>query len=278
MMRRFGLIAAAALTAAVVASPASAEDDLGSSHGVHYFSETGDDQGPVDLTCPDGTDPTGGGFEQPAIAGRPFWSFPLGDSWRVFMHVPSMGAQEVNGYVMCKGGTLRHREKDLQIGAGKTKSAKVGCPGARHVAGGGGLLNAAPGDGWINSSYPVDDGDRGRRPDDGWRVRIYNDDGDSHVMEVHAICQRRQPRYVQESRTLPPGSSSATFPGCRSSEAVIGAAIRVGGQASSGIPRALVPSDSGDSGDVPDDRVLANASNEVGAPKDKRITGFAICD
>jgi len=269
----------AGLTLALgVPAPAHAEDDLGSSHGVNYLLESGDDLVPVDLACADGSHPTGGGFLQPSIVGEPFWSFPLGDSWRVFMHVPAAGAQTVNAYVMCKKGNLRHREKDLEIAAGKTKLAKVGCPGATHATGGGGAMEASGGDGWINSSYPYDDGDRGRKPDDGWKIRIYNQDGDSHPMEVHAICQKRLPRYVQDSLMLSPSTSSASIPECRSSDPVIGAGIRMSGEASSGIPRALEPIDKGDGNDVPDDGVLANGSNAPGAPKAKKLTGYAICD
>jgi hypothetical protein len=179
---------------------------------------------------------------------------------------------------MCMKGKLRPREKELQIAAGKTKSAKVGCPGATHVTGGGGLMVASGGDGWINSTYPYDDGDRGHKPDDGCKIRIYNQDGDSHSMQVHALCQRRQPRYVGDSISLSPSTSSAAIPQCRSSDPVIGAGIRMTGEASSGIPRALEPDDAGDNNTVPDDGVLANGANLPGAPKAKKLTGYAICD
>jgi hypothetical protein len=97
-------------------------------------------------------------------------------------------------------------------------------------------------------------------------------------MEVHVLCQRRQPRYVKDSRSLSPSTSGPAFPECRSSDPVIGAGIRLTGPASSGIPRALRPTDLGDGNDVPDDGVLANGDNLPGAPKSKKLTGYAICD
>jgi hypothetical protein len=262
------------------AATASAGTDLGSSGGVSYVSNFSGVTPPgsalVDVSCPADKQPTGGGFGYSSF-GMTAWSFPLGSAWRVQTHVQSGGMEDITALVMCKGGKLRVRRRDLSAKAGKAKAAKAACPGRTHVVGGGGFIQAV-GSGHLNSSHPYDGPDRDRVPDDGWRVRAYNGAASSREMRVVAVCQKGTPRYRTGTYdSLPPSASAPAIADCPGAAPLMGAGIRLSGPAATGIPRAIRPLDTDDSDTVPDDRVLANAYNDSSATEPKAITAYAIC-
>jgi hypothetical protein len=82
-------------------------------------------------------------------------------------------------------GQLRYRVKQFAVGQEKTRTVKVDCPGKTRVVGGG--FGFYP---WnVLASLPFDDKDRGKAPDDGWKVRIRNiqDDDDEYAT---AVCMK----------------------------------------------------------------------------------------
>ena len=277
------LVAALTLT-----QPAFADTLLGERDGAFYVTDgltipVGPDDALVDLECATAgpeTKATGGGFTSSpgffdAVA---LWSFPFPTSWRTQQYLGASGMQSATGFVICKKGKLRYPERSVKVKGGKTGTAKASCREGMHIAGGGGLIQSVPGEARLNSSYPFDDGDRGKRPDDGWAVRAINNGDDADFLEAHAVCQNREPRYVHDSpNDLVASGTGASIPFCRTSEHLIGLGAKLAGAAGQSELHILRPQDSGADGDtLPEDGVLANASNHAGEAK--RLSAYAICE
>jgi hypothetical protein len=281
-----GVIAGLAAAALFLAAPqAMADTTLGTSSGTTYVTDTlgvtAPDDALVDISCPAGTSATGGGFDSEGAGffdASALWSFPLATAWRTYQYYSLAGMRTARGYVLCEDSSLRYPEREIKVKAGKTGAMKVSCPDGRHIAGGGGLIQAPPGQARLNSSYPIDDGDDGKRPDDGWKLRALNADDERRFMTVVAVCQKTEPRYVHNAANdLAAGGTGASIPDCRSSEHLIGLGAKLGGSAQQSELHIIQPNDnSSDGDDLPDDGVLANASNHAG--KKKRLSAYAICD
>jgi hypothetical protein len=69
-------------------------------------------------------------------------------------------------------------------------SAAVFCPAGTHVTGGGVEITGNDDGIEVADSFPVDGGDTGRVPDNGWRGTVNNDNtGGTHQMQAFAICR-----------------------------------------------------------------------------------------
>jgi hypothetical protein len=290
MARGFrGCVAVATLVAvSTLTQPALADTLLGENDGAFYVSDgltvpIGPDDALIDLECatagPD-TKATGGGFTStPGFAdATALWSFPFPTSWRTYQYLSAGGMQFATGFLICKKGKLRYPERSVKVKGGKAGTAKVPCRDGMHIAGGGGLIQSVPGEARLNSSYPFDDGDAGKRPDDGWVVRAINEGDDADFLEAHAVCQKREPRYVSNApNDLVAGGTGGSIPFCRPAEHLIGLGAKLAGAAGTSELHILKPQDSkADGGTLPDDGVLANASNLAG--ENKRLNAYAICE
>jgi hypothetical protein len=81
----------------------------------------------------------------------------------------------------------------------KDKSAsyptlRAACPSGTHVLGGGEATNAGYADVRLHHTFPYDDGDRNKAPDDGWGVKVTN--AGSNDLFAYAICSNRKPKYL----------------------------------------------------------------------------------
>lgn len=265
--------------AAVFASSASAGDSLlGTSHGVEYWHDGasfGADANGIVL-CPDGTRISGGGFTQPAFAGELNDSSPIGKAgWDVNVRFNPSGTMDT--FAMCSKGARKFVTETGEIEANETGKLKASCTGGRHVIGGGAAIFGPIADARLNSSYPYDSGDRGKKPDDGWKARGVNLSGAELSFAVTVICAKHQPSYVHESVTIMPASNTAAIPGCPGSKVVLSGGVRFTGPAPEAVVQFLKPTDDDDGGTLPDDGFLANGHNEAGADP-KTLTGYAICD
>ena len=79
--------------------------------------------------------------------------------------------------------TLRRPFRETSIAAGATMSLKVRCRQTFQVSGGGVMGNLQ-----IFASLPYDGRDRGKVPDDGWRIRVRNRTLSPQPLQVNAIC------------------------------------------------------------------------------------------
>lgn len=282
-----GLVAGTAVLMSLLsASTASAvEANLGTAGGVTYIVETVAATGPSNLnsliSCPSETTVSGGGFSSSALLGQAFSLAPDdtdGTGWNGIIGLPS-GSQDLSSYAICSEGKFTYKGSRLaELEAVGTKSAKAACPGSKHVVGGGAYLSGTILDSFINSTYPVDSKDKGKAPDDGWKVRIRHTDPGSVDFRAFAICQKGNPAYHKDSAELGPGTSSGITVGCKGNEHLLGMGGKLNGQADDALVRVLRPSDDGDADSVPDDSALVNGHNTSAATESKTLKAWAICD
>ena len=67
-------------------------------------------------------------------------------------------------------------------------SLRVACPVNEHVVGGGVKLTGAQNMGRMFASFPNDSTDKGKTPDDGWQIGVYNLGGGKKTATGWAIC------------------------------------------------------------------------------------------
>jgi hypothetical protein len=98
------------------------------------------------------------------------------------------------GRVFFDVGKTRYGFKQRNTPTGNSQRAlRLTCPrGTKVLGGGGGGFSNDPTEQNVNFSGPFDSGDRGRKPEDGWRVFVNTVGGEGgEGMEVSAICQEK---------------------------------------------------------------------------------------
>jgi hypothetical protein len=171
---------------------------------------------------------------------------------------------------ICRRSVMRYRFKELP--SKDQQVATLGCGGsAWHVTTGSPFLSQSTN--FVNSSYPVDGGDRDHVPDDAWRVRVLSQTGGP---SLHVVCARNVDLTYRKSKPVTLGSSQVKTRtvGCGRKH-VVGGGARLSGLINRGRLMATVPIDKADPGAVPDDAWRAKAFNIGGTPT--KLTGFAIC-
>ena len=169
---------------------------------------------------------------------------------------------------------LKYVYLDVPDSASGNRSAQVGCGGGYHAVGGGGLI--APSESWINSSYPIDSGDPGKTPDDGWRVRVFDPVGGIGGFVIEVACMRGADlRYVKKKTSgVAEGESASPRAKCGHRH-VVGGGVKIGGPPNRGRVASSYPIDGADAKKVPDDGWKATGYNFSGLPK--AVTTHAIC-
>jgi hypothetical protein len=73
------------------------------------------------------------------------------------------------------------------------RSVRLKCPrGTRVIGGGGGGDSIDPNEQFVNYQGPFDNRDRGRLPDDGWRVYVNSIGSEGEFIAVEAICRDKR--------------------------------------------------------------------------------------
>lgn len=104
-----------------------------------------------------------------------------------------------------RSGGYAYVEKTQTLRAGERKALAAPCPGGTRVLSGGGYNTGVLDSAVMRHSYPLDTGDRGRKPDEGWRVLWTTK---SRVdITTHAICADMNVEYDQVRRTLDAGAT-----------------------------------------------------------------------
>jgi hypothetical protein len=261
---------------------------LGSSNGLAYRSATWENADSNNIYaaayCPGKRVVTGGGGDVGPTA-NDAWIIDSGPDFFDAIYVPQSPRKawttgvkntappvtDVTGYAVCakaRGLQFIKKTKGVTV-QGDTFGVMVRCPSGTSVTGGG-----FDSEGNIDETLvtaPFDSGDRGTKPDDGWRVRIIAAQDDRQVT-ARAICSRRLDlAYRQNSHDLGLGDSLAA--NCPSDAAVTGGGAAVKGNV--GRLRQSIPEDRGtDPDDVPDDR-WRSAANGGLSTSTWRV--FAIC-
>ncbi len=145
------------------------------------------------VSCPSGKHVVGGGAFIATTGSHVNSSYPLKNGWRTRIHdtVGGNGGMEV--YAVCRSlGKVRHVSKTATgVASGTTKSVVARCRPNEHVAGGGGRITGSMTEAHLAATYPVDNGDRGTLPDDGWKVVARNSSGAAKKVTAVALCVRK---------------------------------------------------------------------------------------
>jgi hypothetical protein len=286
--RRSAWGAALIAFAALPAAPAAAgTDDLGSAGGIHYRARSappiasgGVSIGP-DAECSPGDQLVGGGvaiggdFAESLISRSSSGDMSLSSpqSWVAIWSNVAGGPKSATVSAACMDRHVVRVRKTKQVAGGRTRRLNAFCPAGTSASSGGGFI----GSGYLNSSYPVDDGDRGHVPADGWRLRVRNTSMATQEATVEARCVDFHPRYrVSGPVSIDDGATIDARAGCRGSSHVIGGGLRLGGAGAEAHPVTMTLEDGGDTDAVPDDRFAVRAGNASGT-EHKPMTVFATC-
>ena len=285
-LRIAGIVGAATLLLA--AAPASAES-LGEAGGFIYMKrESVLPKGPAptsqDATakCPAGAVHTGGGG---AVTGRPGGTFIASsgtaadkqwyvEGWQTGVNPKR---ETVTAWVICTEKTGKVTDESNLENAGPAPSgdhATASCLQG-HAVGGGVRTIGAASTWWLNSSYPIDEGDAGGRPDDGWVAWVQHPAGDTHDFIVDVICMDgKEPIYREKAKTTSK-KKVTTKAFCPKGTSVVGG----GGYASKATDESHLittqPIDSRkDADSVPDDGWKSRSVNHMG---EQTFSAQAIC-
>ena len=95
-----------------------------------------------------------------------------------------------------RAGKFRYVQRSFDTPPRSQSKRQVArCPRGTHVYGGGTSAAQTFGEGVVNASYPIDLGDRGAVPDDGWAVSYDNYLDAPEDSIVTAVCGRATPKY-----------------------------------------------------------------------------------
>ena len=117
--------------------------------------------------------------------------------------ITALGASQLvaTGATTSAGG-FRYLERDFSVpGKSQSRAQTARCPRGTHVYGGGplNLFDTAT----LNAGYPVDSGDPGRAPDDGWEIFYDNYETFPIDVTMRAVCGKASPRYRTRSFVVP---------------------------------------------------------------------------
>jgi hypothetical protein len=187
------------------------------------------------------------------------------------IRVAASGNDNLTAYTMCTTAKVKYVEASKEHLAVSTGKIKVKCPTRRHVVGGG----VDAGQRFIESTYPYDSKDRGKKPDDGWKATTSGLQADT--VEATAACSPVEPKYTKETTTVSPSSTTAVIPNCKGDTNLASVGAHLSGPIQYGSLNSMRPRDDGDAGSVPGDEVLVNMGNDNSNPDAEKLTGYAIC-
>ena len=83
-------------------------------------------------------------------------------------------------------GGFTYKSNTESVTSGTQEYLQVACPNRKSVTGGGVYSSNGYGGSAVNSTFPIDRGDSGSTPDDGWAAYVDGYSGGSAT--VYAIC------------------------------------------------------------------------------------------
>ena len=104
-----------------------------------------------------------------------------------------------------RSGGYSYVTKTQKLRAGESKVLAAPCPEGTRVLSGGGYNTGGVDTAVMRHSYPLDTGDRNRKPDEGWRV-LWTTKTRVDIT-THAICADMKVEYDQIRRTLDAGAT-----------------------------------------------------------------------
>lgn len=157
--------------------------------------------GSSNVSCPSGLSATGGGVETigdplnwalnstlPGDDGSDADAFP-DDQWRGYVLYGGATPSDFLIEIICTEDLPSYERKDTPLPTGSNAKATAKCPAGQHITGGGIVISGSVSEGFVVSSYPIDGKDKGKAPDDGWRVSGFNNNGaPPKTLTAWAIC------------------------------------------------------------------------------------------
>ena len=272
-MRGKGILAASAGILAVIAAPALG-GVIGTAGSVTYKDATSslmnNEEVEIQMDCSAAKSITGIGFSSDFLNLDP-QALTMYASNAARIRVEASGNDNLTAYTMCTSAKVRYMEASKPHEAVQTGKIKVKCPNRKHLVGGG----VEAGQRFVQSTYPFDSKDKGKKPDDGWKATTSG--LQAATVEVTAACSKVEPKYTKETLILSPSSSSAVIPNCKGDTHLASVGARLSGPIQYGSLNSMHPRDDGDAGSVPGDEVLINMSNANSNPESEKLTGWAIC-
>jgi hypothetical protein len=110
-------------------------------------------------------------------------------SWRFTWRNTDDGSHSFDVHATCKQGwDLRRAVATEKLKARKLGGATAACRRHEHVVGGGAAVTSDD-VAYLTASRPLDDGDKGKAPDDGWRAVLDSASATPADIEALAICR-----------------------------------------------------------------------------------------
>jgi hypothetical protein len=286
-MRKLGLALALPCAAVLLlaAFPATAAENLGTSHGVRYVRSTVTlpaSSGPATTAearpkCPTGWKAISGGATIEPGANRAISTTTKGGKryWYVNAWQTTNAPTELGVYSVCMQTTGLDFETNSAFGlTSGPHSGTASCSSGHAVGGGLRAIGDAEDYSW-NASRPNDEGDADTVPDDSWTTWFeYTGSGGGVLYDVICLGGPR-PTYVSNAASVAGNSSGGVNAKCPAGTTVIGGTAFVDGTPDQAHVIGSRPWDSADSGHVPDDgwRAAISATTSSG----RNVTAWAIC-
>jgi hypothetical protein len=112
------------------------------------------------------------------------------DGWKGRVVDTAGGPGGFSMYSVCTRDSLNYvRARRRMVPTGTARNKTAACANSQQVVGGGVKVSGAIAQARLLESVPVDDGDAGVVPDDGWRGAVFNAGGPAKRLSVYAICR-----------------------------------------------------------------------------------------
>ena len=199
------------------------------------------------------------------------------DGWEVGANSDGSGDQTLTDHLICSDLPLSYPKVGRSLPLDSDRSARANCPGDRHVASGG-VYITDPNDlqREVVETYPVDDGDADKRPDDGWvgRASNYGSAGDTKL-QVFAVCSPHNFSYRFATKRVGASTQVGKSVSCGKGDRVVGGGMEITKPGDETESATVAPFDGDDADAKADDGWGAWANNE--SSKARRMTTWAIC-
>ena len=305
-MARLGvlLLGGVLIAGAVTASSAAAADV--SAKGYRYVSvlDSVDDnsQEGTQAICPDDEPVVSGGVFADAGYGprveintsRPYDDDAderLDDGWIAYVQNLNGGDPPTAPYTVYAICDKRAAEKDYRYKVsasvpapeGSQVGVAVDCPNDEPAVGGGlsssGFLNDEMA---LNTARPFDDGDKGKRMDDGWSIYVDNNNVGmpNQFMVGSVICDKARPPsdydYNDQSTTVDDATQEIIPAQCGGGTSLVGGGLRSSGDYTQRMfAVANYPFDAG--GTLQPETWQAGINNVTGGGNFQSLTSYAVC-
>jgi len=114
------------------------------------------------------------------------------DGWRSFVHhlAGSTASSVITDAICMEGETPTYKSKNVTTDVNAAVTLKAECPKSKSVTGGGAFMSGNSSQAHIVTTAPIDNkSDKDKIPDDGWKVKYFNDAGANQSFTSTAICK-----------------------------------------------------------------------------------------